>query len=79
MIACNDYIVARRRNHRKHAMPPLDTPTIRTPTAAMRAGVTTRSIPRWIEDGTMAGAQCPDRRGATDVVWKGEYSSFPNV
>ena len=51
-------------------MPPLDNPAIRTPTAAMLAGVTTRSILRWIEDGTMTGEQCAGRRGATDVVWK---------
>ncbi len=40
-------------------MAPLDTPAIRTSTAAMLAGVTTRSILRWIEDGTMTGEQCP--------------------
>ncbi|MHB0872564.1 MAG: tetratricopeptide repeat protein [Acidithiobacillus ferrooxidans] len=50
--------------------PPLDNLTIRTPTAAMLAGVTTRSILRWIEDGTMTGEQCAGRRGATDLVWK---------
>ena len=57
-------------------MPPLDTPAIRTPTAAMLAGVTARSILRWIEDGTMTGALCPGRRGATDVVWKVSLNSL---
>ncbi|WP_215851863.1 hypothetical protein [Acidithiobacillus ferrooxidans] len=33
-------------------------------------------IVAWIEDGTMAGAQCPDRRGATDVVWKVSLNSL---
>ncbi len=42
----------------------------------MLAGVTTRSILRWIEDGTITGEQCPGRRGATDTAWKVSLNSL---